>query len=57
MFSDLETVTLALWQNCLREVFRDYSLACGLAMHTKFDDLDLTLRSQVCQNHKLQIFV
>ena len=30
-------------------------LACGLPIHTKFDDLDLISWSQVCRNHKLQI--
>ena len=42
----------------LREVFqtlRDYNLAWGLAIHTRFDDLDLISRLQVDQNHKLQI--
>ena len=33
----------------------DYNFAQGLAIHTRFDDLDLISRSQVCQNHKLQI--
>ena len=33
----------------------DYNLAEGLASHTRFDNLDLISRSQVCQNHKLQI--
>ena len=34
---------------------RDYNLAQGLAIHTRFDDLDLISRSQVCRNHRLQI--
>ena len=45
-------------RHCLREVFQtlcDYNLAQGLTVHTKFDDRDLISRSQVCQNHKLQI--
>ena len=32
------------WGHCLREVFQtlgDYSLARGLAVHTRFDDRDL----------------
>ena len=39
----------------VREVFQtlhDYNLALGLAVHTRFDDLDLISRSQVCENHK-----
>ena len=31
----------------------DYNLAWGLAIHTRFDDLDLISRSQVSQNYKL----
>ena len=34
---------------------RDYDLAQDPAIRTRFDDLDLISRSQVCQNHKLQI--
>ena len=34
---------------------RDYNLALGLVIHTRFDDLDLISRSQLYQNHKLQI--
>ena len=34
---------------------RAYKLARGLAVHPRFDDLDLISRSQVCQNHNLQI--
>ena len=30
------------------------TLLGGLAIHTRFDDLDFISRSQVCQNHKLQ---
>ena len=44
--------------HCLREVFQtlhDHNFALGLAVHTRFDDLDLILRPQVCQNHKVQI--
>ena len=47
MFSDMtKTLMLAVWQ-MLREVFqtlRDYNLAWGLAIHTRFDDVDLILR-------------
>ena len=45
-------------RHCLREVFQtlhDYYLARGLAIHTRFYDLDLISRSQVCQNHRLRI--
>ena len=60
MFSDMmKTFNIGFWGgNCLREVFQtlcDYDLAHGLAIHTRLDDLDLILRSQVCQNLKLQI--
>ena len=47
---------LTLWlfgRHCLREVFQtlcDYNLAWGLAVYTRFDDLNLILRSQECQN-------
>ena len=34
---------------------RDYNLARGLAIHTRFDDPGLISRSHVCQNHKMQI--
>ena len=34
-----------------------YNLARGLAIHTRFDDLDFISRSHVCQNHKLQVVV
>ena len=32
-----------------------YNFVQDLAIHTRFDDFDLTSRSQVRQNHKLQI--
>ena len=41
-----------------REVFQtlhDYNFSRGLAIHTKFDDLDLISRTQVGQNYKLRI--
>ena len=44
-------------RHCLREVFQtlhDYNLAGGLAIHTRFDGLDLISRSQVCQNYTQQ---
>ena len=57
-----KTLTLTFWQTLLREAFqtlRDYNLAWGLAIHARFDNLDhktLTIsRSQICQNHKLEI--
>ena len=61
MFSDLtRTIMLTFWHTCLREVFQtlhDYNLAWDLVLviHTRFNDLDLISKSQVCQNHKLQI--
>ena len=42
----------------VREVFKilhGYNLAWGLAIHTRFDDLDLISRSRVCQNYKQYI--
>ena len=63
MFSDFtqqETLTLAfrwtLFKGGLLK-FADYDLAQGLVVHTRFDDLDFISRSQVCQNHKLQIVI
>ena len=49
MFSDLRKAFNGLFffffgKHCLREVFqtlRDYNLARGLVIHTRFDDLDL----------------
>ena len=59
MFSDLtKTLSWLFGGRCLRRVFqtlRDYDLAQDPAIRTRFDDLDLISRSQVCQNHKLQI--
>ena len=59
MFSDLtEALTLASDGCYLREIFQTlhhYNRAQGLAIHTRFDDLDLTSRLQVCQIHQLQI--
>ena len=43
--------------HCFREVFQtlhDYNLVRGLATYIMCDDLDFVLRSQMCQNHKLQ---
>ena len=43
---------------CWGEVFQilcDYNRAQGLAIHTRFDDLDVISRSQVWQNRKLQV--
>ena len=37
------------------QTLRDYNLAQGLSVHIRFDDLDLISRSQICQDHKLQI--
>ena len=52
MFSELKKKKSML--AFLRTLF-DYNLARGLAVHARFDDLDLISRSQVCQIHKLQI--
>ena len=45
MFSDLtKTLAQAFWQTLFKEGFQilhDYDLAQGLAIHTKFDDIDL----------------
>ena len=35
------------------QISRDFNLAQGLAIHTRFDDLDLISNLQICQNHKL----
>ena len=32
-----------------------YSLSRSLPIDSRFDDLDLVPRSQVCQNHKLKV--
>ena len=57
-------MTLTLFQvsglfhgHCSSKVFQTLyqNLAWGLPIHTRFDDLDLVSRSQVCQNNKLQI--
>ena len=45
MFSELEKKKSML--AFLRTLF-DYNLARGLAVHARFDDLDLISRSQVC---------
>ena len=37
------------------QTWRDYDLAQGLAIHARFDYLDLVSRSQVCHNHELHI--
>ena len=52
MFSELKKKKSML--AFLRTLF-DYNLARGLAVHARFDDLDLISRSQVCQTHTLQI--
>ena len=42
----------------MREVFQtmhDYNLASRLPVHTRFDNLHLISRSQICQNHKLKL--
>ena len=39
------------------QTLHDCNLACGQVFHIRFDDLEFILRSQECQNHKLQIFL
>ena len=55
ILSDLAKTNIVFFgRHCLREVFQtlhDYNLAGGLAIHTRFDGLDLISRSQVCQNY------
>ena len=51
---------LLFYRHCSSKVFQtllseDYNLAWGLLIHTRFGDLGLVSRSQVCQNHELQI--
>ena len=44
--------------HCSSKVFETlhyYNLVWHLPIHARFDDFDLVSRSQVCQNHKLQI--
>ena len=51
------TGTWHFGRHCLWKVFQtlhDYNFARGLAVLTRFDDLDLISRPQVCQNYKLQ---
>ena len=61
MFSALTKAFLlafSLTCNCSCEVFETLffnNLAWGLPTHTSFDELDSVLKSQVPQNHKLQI--
>ena len=59
MFSDLTKALMsAFWRTLFKggfETLRGHNIALGRAIHARFDDLDLTPRSQVCQNHKLQI--
>ena len=58
MCSDLTKTLMLAISRTLKEVFQtlhDYCLARGLPIHTRFDDLDLASRSQVCLNHKLPI--
>ena len=57
VFSDFTKKTLvAFWQTLFNfQTLHDHNLVWGLAVHTRFDNLDLILRSQVFLNHKLQI--
>ena len=59
MFSDsTKALMLVFGGHGLREAFQflhDSNLDRGPAIYTRFDELDLISRSQLCQNHKLQI--
>ena len=46
--SSTDTVGAKFFKLCI------INLACSQPVHTRFDDLDLLFRSQVCWNHKLQ---
>ena len=55
-----KTVSLAFLWTLLGEVFQTFynlTLLGELPVHTRFDNLDLVSRSQVCQNHELQSVV
>ena len=58
MFSDLTKTLMLTFKGTLFKgglsnlVF--FYLARGRVVHTRFDDLDLISRSQVCRNHQLQ---
>ena len=46
--------------HCSSEVFQTvhyYSIALGLPDDTRFDNLDLISRSQICQNHNCKLFL
>ena len=58
VFPDLTTTFSLAFSWTLSEVFQllhYFNFAWGLPIHLRFDDFDLVSRSQVCQNHKLQI--
>ena len=60
MFTDLTKKTLAFSRTLFKQVFQPllyYSLALGLLVHTRFDDLDHVSRLQVCQSHRLQMLL
>ena len=60
MFSDFRRTNVGFLVDFIYETsfkLHDCNLAWGLPIHTRFDDLYLISRSQVCQNHKLQIGV
>ena len=53
-----KALTLAFGKHCLMKVLQflnDYNLSRGLPIHTSMDDLDLISKSQLCQDHELQI--
>ena len=56
MFPDLtKTLTLDFLMDTIFQTLHDYNFARGLAVHTRFDDLECISRSQVCEILKLQI--
>ena len=55
MFFDLtKTLTLAFWQTLFKGDITNFARlypCLGLAIYTRFDDLDFVSRSQVCQKY------
>ena len=60
MFADLEKNIISFFMDTVQARFFKLRiiitfLGWGLPIHTRFDDHDLVSRSQVHQNHKLQL--
>ena len=60
--SDLTETVIGFFTDTVQvRFFKDFciiiTLFGGLPISTRFDDLHLVLKSQVCQNHKLQMVV